>query len=250
MAFNRRRTIRRRRARRPVFGKRATKAIVAISQRPVETKKWPRSYAWGATILLSGYTAGSSMAMRSNIFRELPRADSTLTKTENEVIGNELMARGFWIKVNLQGAVVPGGNHYGVQIRLTVYSIADRLPDAAPLIEGVAASDPIFDQDFGQTQLTMRPFNMQNIRVLKSKRWDAQYQGNSDNFTSERKMWVPITGRKIASQEEPTVGTSSVFGYLKGRNYYWLLEAYSPGVTTLNSTFTGDIETQVYFKDA
>lgn len=251
MAYRRRRTVRRRRARRPVFGKRATKAIMAISQRPVETKKWPRSYAWTTTLVNSGYIAGTQFAYRSNIFREIPRADSVGTKTENEVIGNELMARGFWMKVNVQSSAGSGTTHSGIQMRLTVYSIADRIPTSSPLIEGVSLTDAtIYDNDFTQPPHTLKPFNMQSIRVLKSIRWDAEFKGNSDNFTSERKLWVPIRGKKIAAEEEPTVGTTSVFGILKGRNYYWLLEMFAPGVSNLGTQFTGNVDTQVYFKDA
>lgn len=249
MAFHRRRTYKRRHSRRPIFGKKATRAIMAISQKPVETKKWPRSYAWQTTLVNSGYVSGATWAYRSNIFREIPRADTALTKTENEVIGNELMARGFWIKVFIQSSAGSGTTHSGVQIRLTVYSVADRYPSSAPLIEGVSTSDAVFDQDFTQSILTMRSFNTQNIRVLKSMRWDAQFQGNSDNFTSEKKMWVPITGKKTSSEDESTVLTTT-FGYLKGRNYYWLLEIFAPGVSNLGTQFTGNVDTQLYFKDA
>lgn len=249
MAFRRRRTYRRRRARRPVFGKRATKAIMAISQRPVETKSYTYSASYSAFLLSAGYVAPlDNFTIRSNIFSPIPHADSALTKTEKEVIGNELMARGFWIRVSLASAVSPTAGHYGVQFRLTVYSIAD-VEVTAPLYEVVGLGDPVFDQDFGNAYVTDRPFNNQYINVLKSHRWEARFDGNEDNYTTEHKLWVPITGRKIGRGEESTT-VSSTLGPLKGRNYFWMLEVYAPGQSDLRAGVTGSIMTKVYFKDA
>lgn len=249
MAFHRRRTFRRRRARRPIFGKRAAKAIMAISQKPVETKCFTRSLNYSTYLNTNGYVApADSFAIRSNIFSGIPRADSVSVKTENEVIGNELMARGFWIRVNLNAAVSPTAGHYGTQFRLTVYSIADQRL-TAPYNEVVSASDSVFDSDFVQAALTQKPFNMQYVNVLKSHRWEARFDGNEDNFQSEHRMWVPIRGKKISTLEEGILA-SSVFGDLKGRNYYWMLEIYTPGASNLTTGVAGSIDSKVYFKDA
>lgn len=249
MAYYRRRRNHQWRSRRPVFGKKATRAIMAIAQKPVETKAWPYSVSWFNLLNSNGYVAGTdNWAVRSNIFSEIPRADSTLTKSEQEVIGNEIDARGFWIFLQLASAVAPGTGHYAFQFRLTVYSIAD-VNATAPTIETVPSSDIIYDADFFATQVTTQRFNTQAINVLKSHRWEARYDGNEDNFNMEHRMYVPITGRKIGRGEEGIV-SSSTLGPLKGRNYYWLLEVYAPGASSLISTTQGSLNTKVYFKDA
>lgn len=222
---------------------------MAIAQKPVETKYWPRSLNYSTYLNTNGYVAPSdAFAIRSNIFAVIPRADATGVKTENEVIGNELMARGFWITININAAVSPTAGHYGTQFRLTVYSIADQRP-TAPTNEAVAANDQVFDPDYPQSAFTQKPFNMQYINVLKSHRWESRFDGNEDNYQSEHRMWVPIRGKKIAANEESLI-VSSNFGELKGRNYYWMMEIYAPGASNLTTGVAGSIDMKVYFKDA
>lgn len=223
---------------------------MAISQKPVETKNYVYSASYTQFLLDNGYLSPSdNVAFRSNIFASIPHADSAFVKTEHEVIGNELMARGFWMRVSLSSAVAPTAGHYGANFRLTVYSIAD-VDTTAPTFELVGPADRIYDPDFNVGPYTTdRPFNMQQINVLKTHSWEARFDGNEDNYQTEHRMWVPIMGRKVARNEESST-VSSNFGPLKGRNYYWLLEIYAPGQSDLRAGVTGAIMTKVYFKDA
>lgn len=259
MAFrNRRRTFRRRRN--PI-GRMVAKAknarferrVKAIAQLPVETKSWTRQYDLRGTIQGAGYSVGNSFMIRSNIFREIPRADTAMMKNEKEVIGNQLEARGFWIRVNVLGSVVNNPARLGIDWRVTVYS-TNNLDEGAPLIEPVFNDDSIFDPDYRSSYATAYRFNTQDVNILASKKFSANFLGGNGNFSREVKLWVPIRGRKTARAEE-TVLAQSNFGFLKGRNYYWLLEGIAMGVNeaqpnAFTDTFFGNIETRVYFKDA
>lgn len=227
-------------------------AVLAIAKEPVETKHFPRYYDWNVTVVGSGYATGPGWAIRGHCFREIPRADSAITKTVHEVIGDELESRGFWIRVNLRSDVNANTQKLALDCRLTVYSMAD-VPAGMPIIEGVLTNDYIYDPDLPTYQTAAR-FNTDVIHVLKSKKFQVGFTGSNGNVSREVKLWVPITGRKTAREEESTL-SSSTFGFLKGRQYFWLLEMYCQGQTSgigegFTSKFTGDIQTKIYFKDA
>lgn len=239
-----------RRGRGSRFTKKQVRAIKAISQQPVETKSFPQSFDYYSFLTTESYDPSiwqDKFAVRQNIFAVIPRADSTATKTEQEVIGNELMARGFWIRVNVSAAVAPGSGHYGTNFRLTVYSIADVVDDQDTV--AVTATDNIYDPDYTVARVTQQPFNTQRINVLKSHRWEARFDGNEDNYSTEHKMWIRLSGKKKSVTEEGLI-SSTKFGQLKGRNYYWLLEIYQPGASDIRTGIAGSIDTRVYFKDA
>lgn len=261
MAFRRRTTRRRYTRRNPIRrmvakakARRFERRVLAIAQKPVETKSFPRIYDLPFTVDNSGYAVGPQWAIRGMVFREIPRADSTLTKSEHEVIGNEFQARGFWISVNVLSDVTINPNKLGLDCRLTVYSIAD-VEQGIPIIQSVLGNDYVFDPDYGVSNyMTAKPFNMQVLNILKSVKFSMNFNGSNGNVSREKRLWVPIRGRKICRDEEPTI-TNGTVGFLKGRNYFWLLELFMPGVPTdIGQQFTdriyGNIQTRVYFKDA
>lgn len=250
--FRRRKTIRRMVA--DAKNQRFKRRVLAIAKQPVETKSFPDFTDIPTIVLATGYAVGPQWAIRQNIFAGIPRADSAATKSEHEVIGNQMEARGFWIRVNVLSHRGINSDLFGLDLRLTVYSMADWTGTTGG-VQNVVASDEIFDPDYAvNSYFTAYPFNMQRINVLKSKKFSMNFNGNNGNVSREFRMWVPLRGRKTARDEESTLVNSN-FGELKGRNYWWLLEFYMPGVPEqLNSRFTdrifGNIQTRVYFKDA
>lgn len=228
--------------------------VLAIARQDHETKAFTRFYNLKSAILETGYAVGNGWMFRGNIFREIPRADSAAVKSEKEVIGNELEARGFWIYVTLLSDSSINPNRFAIDMRLTVYSTND-VNDGAPFLESVFATDQIFDPDLQSTYPTAYKFNMQNVNVLKTRRFNGVFQGNNGSYSKEVRMWVPIKGKKISREEESIVGLADTFGFLKGRNYYWLVEVIGFGVNpgepnALPNILNGTIETKVYFKDA
>nr|QQL09568.1 capsid protein [Marmot associated feces virus 2] len=216
MAYRRKRTMGRRRSRRPVFGKKATKAIMAISQRPVETKTYTISADFDTFMAGAGYTGGNNYAIRGNIFAPIARADTPLIQSEHEVIGNELMARGFRWNLDLYSNVA------GVfKVRFTCYSYTSFTP-GLPLFNPVSNTDDVLDPEFPVQNLIATEFryNPQRVNILKQKTW-VFGAGGSSGFIGNMKVWVPIKGKKISAEEEGTV-LSTTFNRLKGRNYYWV----------------------------
>lgn len=244
MAYRRRRTIRRRRARRPVFGKRATRAIVAISQRPVETKTFTISADFDTFLSGAGYTSGSSYAIRGNIFGPIPRADTAGVQSEHEVIGNEFMSRGFRWNLDLFS-----GSPGILRVRFTCYSYNTYVP-GLPLFNPVANTDDVLDPEFPVQNLTATEYrwNPQRVNILKQRTWTLG-GGGSQGYAANLKVWVPIKGRKISAQEEGTVLATTI-NQLKGKQYFWVVELLVPGIANISTNVNGALGTTVYFKDA
>lgn len=244
MAYRRRRTIRRR-ARRPVFGKRAQRAIVAISQRPVETKTSTISTSFDTFLTGAGFTSGTVFAARGNIFAPIARADTTSTQSEHEVIGNEFMARGFRWNLDLYSNVAGQ-----VKVRFTCYSYTSYTP-GLPLFNPVNNTDDVLDPEFPVQNLTPTEYryNPQRVNILKQKTW-LLGGGGSVGFIANLKCWVPIKGKKITAEEEGTILATTI-NRLKGRNYYWVVEIFAVGAySNLQTNIDGALGTTVYFKDA
>lgn len=234
----------RRRSKRPVFGKRATRAIMAISQRPVETKTSTISADFDTFLTGAGYTGGSSYAIRGNIFAPMARADTSGVQSEHEVIGNEFMARGFRWNLDLY-ANAPGV----FKVRFTCYSYTSYTP-GLPLFNPVTNTDDVLDPEFPVQNLTPTEFryNPQRVNILKRKTW-VFGQGGSAGFIANMKVWVPIKGRKISAEEEGAVLATTI-NRLKGRNYYWVLEMLGTSFSNISTSINGALATTVYFKDA
>lgn len=243
MAYHRRRTYRRR-SRRPIFGKKATRAIMAISQKPVETKTSTISGDFDTFLTNAGYLGGSLFAARGNVFSNIARADTASVQSEHEVIGNEFMSRGFRWNLDLYS------NTAGIlKVRFTCYSYTSYTP-GLPIYNPVTSSDDVLDPEFPVQNLTPTEYryNPQRVNILKRKTWTFG-AGGSAGFVANMKVWVPITGRKISAEEEGAVLATTI-NRLKGRNYYWVVEFLAPSYTNISSSVNGAISTTVYFKDA
>lgn len=234
----------RRRQRRPVFGKKATRAIMAISQRPVETKSFTISTSYDTFLTNAGFTSGNYFAARGNIFGPIPRADTAAVQSEHEVIGNELMARGFKWSMDLYS------NTAGTfRVRFTCYSY-NSYTSGLPLFNPVSNTDDVLDPEFPVQNLTPTEYryNPQRVTILKQKTWTFG-RGGTTGFIGNMKVWVPITGKKVSREEEGTI-LATTFNGLKGKNYYWVVEFLAVGAYTNINQVDGAMATTVYFKDA
>lgn len=245
-----RRSIRRRRNARKIFGKKAVRAIKAISQKPVETKWYPYNSdvlqdltpaVWPAS-----FGANSGYAFYRNIFNPIPRTNNPTAQSRMEVIGQQFMCRGVSVKLQVVRNYPDGAEFDQMRVRVTVLAFSDYINQSsfAPL---TLASD-FFEND-STLLATARPFNMDHVHVLKSRTFTL---GVFNGMEKVVKMWVPLKKKMNVYFDEGTVSSNTV-QRLKDTNYYLVIETMKLGQTTYGWTPPGDaflVETKVYFKDA
>lgn len=250
----------RRRHARKLFGKKAVRAIKKIAQKPVETKYYHLdiNVATNATVGPLTWT-GSNVILGHNIWNNVPRADSTSVRSRSEMIGQECQGRGFSLKWAIYYPAVRSPEDSTIdetlRVRVSVVKAADYFPfNASSGWEKVSSTASFFDdEDTNVSPPTLVRFNTDFCTVMKSKSFTLNPYGQK-GLLSRGKMWVPIKKRIQAADPEPTTGTSSFVGKLKGFQYYVLIELWSPytleniGAITNNWVFI--LNSRVYFKDA
>lgn len=240
MAYhNGRKTYGRRRSRH-VFGKRKERAIRAIAMGPVETKKFTLSNQGFTT----PSTASPTVATVYNAYFNLPKG--SVGDSEQTVTGNKFMARG--LKIYIQSN---NKSDMEYRFRVTVFSSTADSLSTSGVATVVLNSSPIYEQDVG-LPIALRRFDTQVVRVLKSKTWTVKKnyatQVAEESFHT---MWVPISGMKTSRLEEAGGALTNV-GYLKGVQYFILVEAYQSGSVGPVYDWSGmtfDMAWTVYFKD-
>lgn len=223
---------------RHVFGKRKEAAIKAIAMGPVETKKW-YSDIYG---LVSPNPAVQYTATLQNIFYDLPKGAAG--DTEQTVIGNKFDCRGVKIKVTNTSTL-----NTEIIWRYTVFSSNDGLVGSSP-IQILGNNYNIYEVDTAPQAQVRQNFNTQKLNVLESKTGSVKKmyseQIAEETYTT---LWVPIKGIKTSTEEEG--GSTTEVTYLKGKQYYFLVEAYIVGASApVNWGALGVYWTVcVYFKD-
>lgn len=223
------------------LSKHMVRAIKAISQVPVETKHFPLTATIQSYLNTAAYSSGPFAVIRGNIFSDIPRLKNTGVKTENSFVGNQIQARGlrWWIELYPSTAT----NAPPLQMRFTVYR--DNRYFASTT--GVGIGDRIFDQDHVTTP-TWSTWNQQDVKVMFQRRFTLK-RSTSDPGMVKRKFWIPIR-KKVESQDEESLVFSSIMGEIKGPQYYWVLEVFSPSSTDIRTDVIGNVDWNIYFKDA
>lgn len=242
--FNSRR--RRPYAKRKVFGKRATRAIKAISQRPVETK-W---YIYDSDVLSDippvawPNTPLAGFVVYRNIFDPVPRTNNVGSESRSEVIGQKFNCRG----ISVKGLVSWGaaGDVLGAAMRVRVSIIKTvsyfNVPNMAVLSSG---SD--FFEDDDPMAVTVKRFNMDRVKVLKSQTFTMTV--DATNTMKEFKMYYKCRNTMTCYSDEGTV-TSTTVGRLKTWNYYLVIETLANNGYAWNQPAeTLYVSTKVYWKD-
>lgn len=218
------------------------RAIKAISQGPVETKSYPyREDNFQNLLALSGYGGVSpSHIIRQNIYSDIPSSRNLVTKSEQTFIGDEIQSRGFRIQFALQSyssvALQPDD-----RFRFSVY----HENGYANGISTLTATNYIFDQD-QTTQPTSLFWNPQIAKIIYRRTFTFA-KNTQTSKVLVKKFWVPLK-RKVTRVDEESVITASYMGRIKGEQYYWVLEIFSPGLN-LTHVF-GSVSSRIYFKDA
>lgn len=228
-----------RRKKHHVFGRKKEAAIRAIALGPVETKKW--------FVAIQGLTtpnpALQTNATIYNLFYNLPKGMAG--DSETTALGNEIHSRGVKIYIQTTSTI-----DTEVQFRATVLSSENDHagPSGLALLSNNYA---VYEQQASGWPQIRQHFNMQLNHVLLSKTWSIKKnyatQVADESFVT---MWAPITGRKVSTAEE---GADTVvqFSYLKGKQYFLVLEAYAVGSAApvpwagVNLT----VNWAIYFKD-
>lgn len=246
MAFRRRsykrkprRSHKRRASRR--LSKHMVRAIKAISQQPVETKRFPFSADISTLLNASGYVAGASWIVRGNVFSDIPRFKDTSTPTEQSFIGNDIQARGFRWMINVySNGVTPAPD---LLYRFTVYTVNAYTSG----ISGLLPTSLEFDQAFTNTP-TWSTWNPQYVKI-KFRRMFRLNRSSTDPGMLHKKFWVPLR-RKITSSEQESLLVNSFMAQIKGEQMYWALEMFGPGLADIRSDSLGRVDTALFFKDA
>lgn len=247
--FGRRRFQRRRPyAKRKVFGKRATRAIKAISQRPVETK-WQ---IWNSDLLvdipISSWPAVASQSVFiRNVLQTIPRSNNATWESRSEVIGQEFILRGIKIKgIFSYTDSLTASNPQALRIRVSLVQLTDYI-DQSTFGPYSTAGDVFEDDD--SMPVTVKKFNMDRVKVLKSK---VVTQGVTSNrpYGVVNIWWK--TNRKVKCYyDEGTVATNLTVGRVMGWQYYIIVEILNTvGYSWEVPSDRMYMSTQVYFKDA
>lgn len=245
MAFKRRRSHYRKKRR--VFSKKEAKAIVRISQKPVETKHFPQFSLLSAYLNSAGYVSGPSLIFIRNIYSEIPRAGNIGTKDEFSFDGNDIMSRGFRWEFNVYATASAPGNMFDAQFRYTLFS----QPFYTNGITGVSPGDPrLFDQDHDVTP-TWSKWNTQALKIHAQHTFRMDNNGNINAMT--RRKYYNQLRRKVTSQLDGSTVVNSFMREVKNMQTYWALEVFVPGFAgsgDLRTFLNGSIDTNIYFKDA
>jgi len=242
----RRRRIRHRR--RHVFGKKATRAIKAISQKPVETK-W---YIFNSDVLVDvppvswPSTAGNEFAVYRNIMEVIPRSNNVGTESRSEVVGQKFNMRGVSIKGFIAWVAGATANAQQMRIRMTVLrsTVFYDVPQF-----GVLSAGSAFYEDDDNLPLTAKSYDTDRIHIIKSKIITLGPPVNSSPRVFN--MWVPMRNTLTCWDDEGSGVTATTVGRLKDFQYYLVLEFQSP-MAFQWAPGQGEaikIRTKVYFKD-
>lgn len=224
------------------LSKHMVRAIKAISQIPAETKHYPASASVSAFLLGAGYISGNEATIRSNILADIPRANNTGGHEEYSFTGDSLMLRGLRWSFNAYVVASSPGAVYDCQFRFTVFSDNEYFAGTT----GPGPANRIFDQSVNTTA-TWATWNPQVVKIHYQKKFKLNNDGNS-NAMVNRKFYVPLR-RKITTQNDTSVVVNNYLGEAEGKQIYWALEFFCPGVSNLSSYITGTISAKVYFKD-
>lgn len=251
--FGRRRSYRRRTPyKRHVFGKKATRAIKAISQRPVETKH----YIWCDDLLADIPPAtwpsspGVAYVFYRNVLDPIPRSNSVGNATRSEVVGQKFILRGISIKWAMNYfepiAGVPSGQApQSIRVRVTLLAATEYFNQ--PPFGTYSATGPFFENE--DTNIaTVKEFNMDKVKIIKSRTFTLSAGTGRQTMTG--KIWAPIHRIVTIDGDEGTV-TNSTVNRVKGWQYYCVVETYNTRPYTW--TPPGDFfsfTTKVYWKDA
>lgn len=132
-------------------------------------------------------------------------------------------------------------NSPDVQFRFTVYKDQRYFANTT----GPGPTDRIFDQETA-SQPTWSMWNTQVAQIMYRRTWSVLHNTQVSKMWN-KKFFVPMR-RKIVSENEGE--DSNEMGPTKGGNYYWVLEAYAPGVANIALFLETNITTRAYFKDA
>lgn len=224
--------------------KRFENRVRAIAAGPQETK-WAYGRVQPFTTLPPG-VATTNFVWIFNPFSHVFRSDTTAVRSRSEVLGEEFILRG----LKMSGYVASNVNRV-MMTRLTLISTDQLLNDDSDgdLQISVSTGNGVFD-DEGVLQATLTKFDTQKVRVLKSTRRILQPAAAGNGTVWRINSFYKMNQKKMAREQEPTVLGNTV-GYLKNRQYYWVMEIHFPGVGSVdyNPGFGSELASYVYWKD-
>lgn len=246
MAYRRKRSNRRRK-RGKHLSKFMVRAIKAVTKQEIETKHWVYSSNLASALLNGGYVPGQpAVAFYGNIYSPIARGeDPSIRDTSHQVFGQEFDSRGFKFMVDLwsvQSFVPAASNALDIRFRFTVFKQSGY---SSIVLGNLPPGSATFDQDLLTTPTVAR-WDPDTVVVVYQKSFYMNYDGGA-NAMVKRSFWVPLKGKRTCTNEESS--SAGTVSQLLGWQYYWALEIFSPGNTTLTTTLEGQLQHKIYFKD-
>lgn len=223
------------------ISKHMVRAIKAISQQPVETKRFVASQALSAWLSAAGYVAPSTGAtIRQNFLGSLPRITNTPPDSESGFSGDKVNLRGFKWEIHVYPST--SANNPNTMMRFTVY----QSPDYFANTTGPGPTDKIWDEDYDRSP-TWAVWNVQTTKILFQRNFVIN-QSSTDPSVCNKKFYIPIR-RTITSMGDESSVANSYMGEVMGLQMYWTLEILGINVPNLATGIVGVINTSLYFKD-
>lgn len=245
MAYNRRRTYRRR-YRRPPLSDRQERAVKAIALGTAETKHFV--FIQDVSTLLVDpvyYNPTTPWATWvGNIIAPIPRIiDDVITPDNENVAGDEMNFRGwkFWIDFQYINAT-PTTPVYTGQYRFTVYRTNSYSGGAVSSTSGAGLYDP----DFPFVSPTQWVWDTNLVDIVYQRKWTVGTGGGPSQLI-DKTFWIPMN-RKLVMKQEMDAGTSTT-NELLGWQYYYCMEIRIPGQVALQNAIGGQIAWKAYWKD-
>lgn len=222
--------------------KRLINLIKSVSLSTQETKIFRTNYnLYGALA-----PVGSSYSVCLPIFGPIPKLKNTATLTDGSVIGNQFWSRGAKFKFLWTSVDTAAANAPYQRMRISLISTSN-IMDATSTGLGVVFT-PASWYEFSTMPTTVKSFETQRIRVLKSRTYTLAPRGGLVHQAIVN-FWCPIKGRKTSKDIENTINQSYI-GILDGKNYYIVVEVWNVSGQALDAKGTITVDGKVYFKDA
>nr|QTE03539.1 MAG: hypothetical protein [Phoenicopteridae CRESS-DNA-virus sp.] len=259
------RTRRYRKRRRPAFTKRQAKAVVALAQRPIETKVFINNLSFGeyhyTTPALGPYSVPTHQGgFYYNPIGSLPtdvRLVSSVDPSQpnSAVVGDEIILRG----LKIEGyALVTGTRNYTLRLSLISgppygnQSTWPVFPLNNPSPYRIQSGDNIYAENTIYGDATQIPFNRNKFTVLRTKTYKLGYMDGTD--TRKFKMYYRMNQRKVSeAQPDDADSQRKRLGWVKGKNYYWVFEWFNAAQNVAFSAtdnLSVRMQCNTYWKDA
>jgi len=217
--------------------------IKSVALQDAETKKFNSIYD-----LFVAFPALSSSqyACLLPLYQDVPLIKNTSTRTSDSVIGEEMVARGVNFRFQMTQIDSSMALFAPTVLRFTLLSV----PEYKDITLGsgyTALNVPVAWYESTTPAVTERRWNMQKVKVLKTKKFKFQSSGGQAAH-KHLTFWCGVKGKKKRREDESLI-INDYFGPHNGRNYYLAVEVWNVLNETVSNQTSITVDKMSYFKD-